>query len=92
MLVLAVFGALRAFYCLDEKVYNDYVVAEMAQRAEAEELGITCGYADRYVPVFGDIAYVDFRGKLFNNELKHDTYATYEKLGDYVLELPAAAR
>ncbi|MCK5558215.1 MAG: hypothetical protein KAJ01_07550, partial [Candidatus Hydrogenedentes bacterium] len=42
VLVLAVLGALRAFYCLDEKVHNDYVVAEIAQRAEAEELGITC--------------------------------------------------
>jgi galactokinase/mevalonate kinase-like predicted kinase len=88
VLVLAVLGALRAFYCLDEKVHNDYVVAEIAQKAEAEELGITCGYADRYVPVFGDIAYVDFRGKLFHNELKHEPYATYEKLGDYVRELP----
>jgi len=88
VLILAVLGALRAFYRLDQRVHNDYFIAEITQRAEAKELGITCGYADRYVPVFGDIAYVDFRGKLFQKELKEEPYATYEKLGDYVPELP----
>ena len=88
VLILAVLGALRAFYDLDERIHNDYFIAEITQRAEAKELGITCGYADRYVPVFGDIAYVDFRGKLFQKEPKEEPYATYEKLGDYVTELP----
>jgi glucuronokinase len=88
VLVLAVLGALRAFYRLDEKLHNDYFIAEITQRAEAKELGITCGYADRYVPVFGDIAYIDYRGKLLHEELKQEPYATYEKLGEYVPELP----
>lgn len=88
VLILAVLGALRALYRLDEKMCNDYFISEITQRAEAKELGITCGYADRYVPVFGDIAYVDFRGKLFQKEMKEEPYATYEKLGDYVSELP----
>lgn len=88
VIIIAALGVLRAFYRLDEKAHNDYFIAEMTQRAEANELGITCGYADRYVPVFGDIAYVDFRGKLFQKEFKQEPYATYEKLGDYVPELP----
>ena len=88
VLVLAVLAALRAFYRLDEKLHNDYFIAEITQRAEAKELGITCGYADRYVPVLGDIAYIDYRGKLLHKELKQEPYATYEKLGDYVPELP----
>jgi glucuronokinase len=88
VLVLAVLAALRAFYRLDKKLHNDYFIAEITQRAEAKELGITCGYADRYVPVLGDIAYIDYRGKLLHKELKQEPYATYEKLGDYVPELP----
>jgi len=86
--ILAVLGALRALYDLDERVHNDYFIAEITQKAEAKELGITCGYADRYVPLFGDIAYVDFRGKVLQKELKEEPYATYEKLGAYVEELP----
>lgn len=88
VLILAVLGALRAFYDLDERIHNDYFIAEITQRAEAKELGITCGFADRYVPLFGDIAYVDFRGKVFHKEVKEEPYATYEKLGSYVAELP----
>ena len=88
VLILAVLGALRAFYDLDRRIHNDYFIAEITQRAEGKELGITCGFADRYVPLFGDIAYVDFRGKLFHKEVKEEPYATYEKLGDYVAELP----
>jgi galactokinase len=86
--ILAVLGGLRAFYDLDRRIHNDYFIAEITQRAEAKELGHTCGYADRYVPLFGDIAYVDFRGKLFHKGVKEEPYATYEKLGDYVAELP----
>ena len=88
VLILAVMGALRAFYDLDERIHNDYFIAEITQRAEGKELGITCGFADRYVPLFGDIAYVDFRGKLFHKEVKDEPYATYEKLGNYVAALP----
>lgn len=88
VLILAVLGALRAFYKLDKRFHNDYFVGEITQRAEANELGITCGYSDRYVPLLGDIAYVDFRGKLFQKELKEEPYATYEKLGKYVPSLP----
>ncbi len=86
--ILAVLGAFRAFYNLDKRVHNDYFIAEITQRAEAKELGITCGYADRYVPMFGDIAYVDFRGKVHQKRLREEPYATYEKLGDYVDDLP----
>ena len=87
-LILVTLGSLRAFYRLDPFVHNDYFLAEMTQRAEANELGITCGYADRYVPIFGDIAYIDYRGKLFQKEFKAEPYATYEKLGSFVNELP----
>ena len=88
LFVLLTLADLREFYDLDRRILNDYVVAELAQRVEAEELGITCGFADRYVPLFGGIAYIDYRGKLEQGEIGEEPYATYERLGGMVQELP----
>ena len=88
VLVLLTLLALARFYRLDKKKHNYYVLGELAQRAEERELAITCGFADRYVPLFGDIAYIDYRGKLFHAPIKEEPYCTYEKLGAYVDEFP----
>jgi hydroxymethylglutaryl-CoA reductase len=84
VLVLAVLAALRAFYILDVRRYNDYVLAEIGQRAEELEMGVVCGFADRYVPVFGDIAYLSYHGKLWHAPLGQEPLVTYEKLGTHV--------
>jgi galactokinase/mevalonate kinase-like predicted kinase len=68
--------------------HNDYVLAEIAQRVESKELGITCGYADRYVPLFGGLAYLDYRGKLYQTALNEEPYVTYERLDPYAGHLP----
>jgi galactokinase/mevalonate kinase-like predicted kinase len=81
VLLLAVLGALRAFYALDQRVCNDYVLAEIAQRAEEQEMGIVCGFADRYVPLFGGIAYLSYHGKLWHAPMGEEPFATYEPLG-----------
>jgi galactokinase/mevalonate kinase-like predicted kinase len=80
LFVLLTLGGLRAMYDLDPLRYNDYILAELTQRVEAKELGITCGYADRYAPLFGGIAYLDYRGKLHQKSLHEEPYATYERL------------
>jgi hydroxymethylglutaryl-CoA reductase len=84
VLVLAVLCVLRAFYKLDARRYNDYVLAEIAQRAEEQEMGIVCGFADRYVPLFGGIAYLSYHGKLWHAPLGEEPLVTYERLGPYV--------
>ncbi len=81
VLLLAVLGVLRAFYALDERRCNDYVLAEIAQRAEEQEMGIVCGFADRYVPLFGGIAYLSYHGKLWHAPVGEEPFATYEPLG-----------
>jgi len=88
VLVLLTMVALVRFYGLDRRRHNEYVLAELAQRAEEGELGITCGFADRYVPLFGDIAYIDYRGKLFHRPIKEEPYCTYERLGRWVDDFP----
>jgi galactokinase len=91
LFVLLTLAGLRCFYQLDARRHNDYILAELAQRVEARELGITCGFADRYVPLFGGLAYVDYRGKLQHKDICQEPFATYERLEDRVPELPLAA-
>ena len=84
-------GALRSLYHLDSATLNEYVLAELAQRVEAKELGITAGYADRYVPIFGGVAYLDYRGKLHQKSIHQEPYTTYERLDLWVNEFPLVA-
>lgn len=88
LFVLLALAGLRQFYNLESQAHNDYVLAELAQRVEAKELGITCGYADRYVPLFAGLAYVDYRGKLHQREVGREPFATYERLDKWVSDLP----
>ena len=82
--MLLTLAGLREFYALDPRVHNDYVLAELAQRVEAKEIRSTCGFADRYVPLFGGIAYLDYRGKLDQHEMGEEPYVTYERLDQWV--------
>jgi glucuronokinase len=91
LFVLLALAGLREFYDLDRQVHNDYILAELTQRVEAKELGIACGFADRYVPLFGGIAYLDYRGKLHQRELHGEPYVTYERLDTWVEDLPLVA-
>ena len=91
MLVLLVLAGLRQFYDLDRRKHNDYILAELAQRVEAKELGITCGFADRYVPLFGGLAYLDYRGKLHHQPIRQEPLVTYERLDAWVADLPLVA-
>jgi galactokinase/mevalonate kinase-like predicted kinase len=84
VLVLAVLAALRAFYGLDLRRYNDYVLAEIGQRAEEHDMGVVCGFADRYTPLLGDLAYLSYHGKLWHAPLGEEPFATYEKLGGFL--------
>ena len=64
LLVLLTLAALRELYALDRRIHNDYILSELCQRVEEVDLGITAGFADRYVPLLGGLAYLDYRGKL----------------------------
>ena len=91
LFVLLVLAAMREFYKLDRQTHNDYYIAELAQRVEELELGITCGFADRYVPLFGGLAYLDYHGKLDHASIGDEPYATYERLDGMVENLPLIA-
>ena len=87
VLVLALLNALRAYYDIDCRVLHDYAMAELAQRIEELEMGVTCGYSDRYVPQLGGIAYIDYRDKLEHRPIGDEPLATYERLDAFVAPL-----
>jgi galactokinase/mevalonate kinase-like predicted kinase len=91
LFVLLTLAAMREFYDLDRRIHNNYYLAELAQRVEEKEIGITCGYADRYVPLFGGLAYLDYHGKLEHASIGDEPYATYERLDELVETLPLIA-
>jgi D-glycero-alpha-D-manno-heptose-7-phosphate kinase len=91
LLVTLTLAALRQFYDLDRRAHNDYILCELTQNVEALELGITCGFADRYVPLFGGLAYLDYRGKLHQRPMRSEPLVTYERLDPYVEHLPLVA-
>jgi galactokinase/mevalonate kinase-like predicted kinase len=91
LFVLLTLAGLRTLYDLDPYDHNDYLLAELTQRVEAKELCITCGYSDRYVPLLGGLAYLDYRGKLEQIELNQEPYVTYERLDAWVDTLPLVA-
>jgi len=91
LFVLMMLGALRQVYDLDLRFHNEYVLSELTQRVEALELGITCGFADRYVPLFGGLGYLDYRGKLHHRPLGQEPFVTYERLDAWVEALPLVA-
>lgn len=91
LFVLLALAGLRECYDLDRRAHNDYILSELTQRVEAKELGITCGFADRYVPLFGGIAYLDYRGKLHHLNIRQEPYVTYERLDPWVDDLPLVA-
>jgi galactokinase/mevalonate kinase-like predicted kinase len=91
LFVLLTLAAMREYYDLDQRTHNNYVLAELTQRVEARELGITCGFADRYVPLFGGLAYLDYRGKLHHAEIGQEPLVTYERLDGLEGALPLIA-
>jgi galactokinase/mevalonate kinase-like predicted kinase len=88
LFVLLTLTALREYYQLDRRVHNDYLLSEMAQRIEEIELGITCGFADRYAPLFGGLAYIDYHGKLEHKPIGAEPFATCERLDQHIQSLP----
>jgi len=80
IIILLILNALREFYDLPKTEFNDYVLAELTQRIEEIDLGVTCGFSDRYVTQMGGLAYVDYRGKLFHKNIFEEPFATYERL------------
>ena len=91
LFVIATLVGLRTFYQLDPALHNDYVIAELTQRVEAKELNIACGFADRYVPLFGGLAYLDYRGKLHHKKIFEEPYVTYERLDPWMNNLTLVA-
>jgi len=67
-----------------------HYLAERVRHIEAHRLGVSCGYQDFYMAVFGGICALDFRGKEGLGREPNEPLATVEPLGDYLrgVQLP----
>ncbi|MDW8107017.1 MAG: galactokinase family protein [Armatimonadota bacterium] len=59
-------------------------LAEQVRRIEATELGVTCGYQDFYMAVFGGLNLMEFRDKELLGKDPTEPLATVEALGGYL--------
>lgn len=57
-----------------------HALAERAREIERTEMGVTCGYVDQYMSVFGGYQFVDFRGKSPEGSWRTEPFATLEPL------------
>ena len=79
------------FSCVAEHLrlkYEPYELAENARKVEANILGITCGFQDQYMAVFGGLNYMDFRGKESLEQSDPEPFATVEPLAERVSATP----
>lgn len=82
---------ISVFSCVAEHLgisYSQQECAENARRVEAEVLGITCGFQDQYMAVFGGINFMDFHGKERLQESDTEPFATIEPLTDSIRTIP----
>lgn len=67
---------------------NRYEVAESMRKIEARIMGITCGYQDQHMAVFGGLNFMNFWGKEKLTQLPDEPLATIEPLDRMVSDVP----
>ena len=69
---------------------NKDIIAEMATKAEDEDLQIAAGYGDRYVISRGGLCFCSYYGKLFHKEISKEPLAIYDRIDNVynIEELP----
>lgn len=69
---------------------NKDIIAEMATKAEDEDLQITAGYGDRYVISRGGLCFCSYYGKLYHKEISKEPLAVYDRIDNVykIEELP----
>lgn len=84
-MLVALLGAVLRWL---ELSLNRWEIAEAARKIEFEVMGVTCGFQDQYMAVFGGLNCMDFRGKEPGKESPDPIFATVEPLAGAVPEIP----
>ena len=84
-LVIAVLGAVLSQLRIE---MDPYTVAETARKIEFGVMGITCGFQDQHMAVFGGLNYMDFREKEYLMQNDDEPFATVEPMQKFVDQLP----
>lgn len=84
-MLVAILGAVLHWL---ELPLNRWEVAEAARKIEFGVMGVTCGFQDQYMAVFGGLNCMDFRGKEPGKETPDPVLATVEPLASSIPALP----
>ncbi len=84
-MLCALVGALNVFLGFKS---NRYKTAETMRKIEARIMGVTCGFQDQHMAVFGGVNFMNFAGKESLDQLDSEPLATIEPLESYVTNLP----
>jgi len=82
-IIVAFLDACRKMFNL---TYDNYRLAEITQKVEHKDLGITAGYNDRYSISFGGLLFMDFTGKDVDREVWEGE--PYAKIRTIQAEIP----
>jgi len=82
-IIVAFLDACRKMFNL---TYHNYRLAEITQKVEHKDLGITAGYNDRYSISFGGLLFMDFTGKDVDREVWEGE--PYAKIRTIQAEIP----
>ncbi len=75
-----VVALLRGLLAWRGEEVEPHALAERARAVERGELGVTCGYVDQYLCVFGGLRFVDFAGKTPDGGVPEEPFARVEAL------------
>ena len=67
---------------------SPYGIAETMRKIEARIMGVTCGFQDQHMAVFGGLNYMDFAGKETLQQRNDEPLATIEPLAALVGPVP----
>lgn len=78
-IIISTLKSLISFYQIDNKKIPPAILANIALRAETEELGIAAGLQDRVVQSYNQPVFMDFSPEAFKkNDNKYGNYQTLE--------------
>ena len=77
-----------ALYRLLHVEASPYTIAETMRKIEARIMGVTCGFQDQHMAVFGGLNYMDFAGKEMLQQRDDEPLATVEPLAALVGQVP----
>ena len=84
-MLAAIVGAFDSYLRLNLSLYH---LAETARKIEARIMGVTCGFQDQHMAIFGGLNYMSFAGKESLEQKENEPLAVIEPLESFAPNPP----